>query len=472
MRVLYVATDLRDADILQQEVKRAAPKLVLDVCAGSAEARARAERSLGYDVMLLDSSVPESEQLLLIQHVRTKQIPLPIALLASQNAAPSSALVSAADECITRGPRLAERLQPGLRMAIERYRIVATTLKDNERLKRSEARLRLIIEALPAGVVLVDQAGKILAMNLAGSTLVGTGGPVRRRRPRDLFAGRCRRRAASARAGRRARSPASAAAPSSCVTVRTARRDRSRSRRCASSATRPAARARSWACCRRRRTRPPATTPASSSPSPARMWRRSPTSARRSSRRSRRCAPTSSGSSTKPIPSAGGCSSCSPSSSARGPPPPSITRNAPRSTSSRAVRRRASRSSKRKQREEQAAMEAVVSRAGSLTDEATSLRQERQRLAHEADALKQELLDQRRSRLELEERIAAADVERERLTDGAGVGADRRPRRASRSSTRSSARSRRRLPRPRRASGRSSPSSTPPSSKPRVCTTI
>jgi CheY-like chemotaxis protein len=139
MRVLYVATDLRDADVLQQEVRRAAPKLVLDVCPGAAEARARSERSLSYDVMLLDSSVTEGDQIALIQHVRTRQIPLPIALLASQTAAPSPTLLSAADECITRGPRLAERLAPGLRMAIERYRIGATTLRDNERLRRSEA---------------------------------------------------------------------------------------------------------------------------------------------------------------------------------------------------------------------------------------------------------------------------------------------------------------------------------------------
>ena len=98
-------------------------------------------------------------------------------ILVGQGATPSSAIVAAADECITRGPRLAERLAPGLRMAIERYRVVATVSRENERLKRSEARLRLIIEAMPAGVVLVDQAGKIQAMNLAGAALVGTGGP-------------------------------------------------------------------------------------------------------------------------------------------------------------------------------------------------------------------------------------------------------------------------------------------------------
>jgi len=177
MRALYVATDLRDADVLQQEVRRAAPKLTFDVCSGTMEARSRTEGSLNYDVMILDSSLPEQEQQQLIEHVRSRQIPLPIVILVGKDVTPSSSIVSAADECITRGPRLAERLAPGLRMAIERYRVVATVSRENERLKRSEARLRLIIEAMPAGVVLVDQAGKIQAMNLAGAALVGTGGP-------------------------------------------------------------------------------------------------------------------------------------------------------------------------------------------------------------------------------------------------------------------------------------------------------
>jgi PAS domain S-box-containing protein len=177
MRALYVATDLRDADALQQEVRRAAPKLTFDVCSGTAEARPRIVAPARYDVMILDSSLPEPEQQQLIEYVRSRQIPLPIVILIGQGTTPSSALVAAADECITRGPRLAERLAPGLRMAIERYRVVATVSRENERLKRSEARLRLIIEAMPAGVVLVDQTGKIQAMNLAGAALVGTGGP-------------------------------------------------------------------------------------------------------------------------------------------------------------------------------------------------------------------------------------------------------------------------------------------------------
>ena len=202
MRALYVATDLRDADVLQQEVRRAAPKLTFDVCSGTAEARTRIEGTLNYDVMILDSSLPEQDQQQLIEHVRSRQIPLPIVILVGQGATPSSAIVAAADECITRGPRLAERLAPGLRMAIERYRVVTTVSRENERLKRSEARLRLIIEAMPAGVVLVDQTGKIQAMNLAGAAPRRHWRPVRRRRPRALFARRSRRHPGAAGARR------------------------------------------------------------------------------------------------------------------------------------------------------------------------------------------------------------------------------------------------------------------------------
>src|SRR4029079_2379583 len=104
--------------------------------------------------------------------VRSRQIPLPIVILVGQGARPSSAIVSAADECITRGPRLAERLAPGLRMAMERYRVVATVSRENERLKKSEARLRLIIEAMPAGVVLVGHTRKIQRITHAGASLL------------------------------------------------------------------------------------------------------------------------------------------------------------------------------------------------------------------------------------------------------------------------------------------------------------
>ena len=74
---------------------------------------------------------------------------------------------------MVRGPKFGERLAPALRLLTERYTKISATLKDNEKLKKSEARLRLIIEALPTGVVLIDQSGKVLAMNAAGVALFG-----------------------------------------------------------------------------------------------------------------------------------------------------------------------------------------------------------------------------------------------------------------------------------------------------------
>lgn len=177
MRVLYVATDLRDADILQQEVRRATPDLAIDICAGVAALRARQDHS-SYDIILMDGGLPEAEQLQLIHYVRVRQLALPIIVLSpTTGPGPGAALSAGADDFISRGPKAAERLAPALRQSVERYRTLASTLRENDKLKRSEARLRLIIEALPTGVLLLDQAGKVLAMNAAGVQFFGSISP-------------------------------------------------------------------------------------------------------------------------------------------------------------------------------------------------------------------------------------------------------------------------------------------------------
>lgn len=178
MHVLYVATDVRDADVLQQEVRRVAPSLSMEICAGLSELRARADQATPPDVLLMDCGLTEAEQLQLIHYARVRQLGVPIVGVMGANAAmPSGALSAGLDDLVTRGPKFGERLAPALRLLTERYAKISTTLKDNEKLKKSEARLRLIIEALPAGVVLIDQGGKVLAMNAAGVALFGGVGP-------------------------------------------------------------------------------------------------------------------------------------------------------------------------------------------------------------------------------------------------------------------------------------------------------
>ena len=177
MRALYVATDLRDADALQQEVRRAAPKLTFDVCSGTAEARSRIEGTVTYDVIILDSSLPEQDQQQLIEQVRSRQIPPP------HRDPHRAGYFAVVRDRVGRRRVHHARPPPGRAPGpgpAHGHRTVSRRdhrLAREQRLKRSEARLRLIIEAMPAGVVLVDQTGKIQAMNLAGAALVGTGGP-------------------------------------------------------------------------------------------------------------------------------------------------------------------------------------------------------------------------------------------------------------------------------------------------------
>ena len=178
MHVLYVATDVRDADVLSQEVRRVAPSLSMEICAGLSELRARSDQATPPDVLLMDCGLSEAEQLQLIHYARVRQLGVPIVGVMGANAAmPSGALSAGLDDLLTRGPKFGERLAPALRLLTERYAKISSTLKDNEKLKKSEARLRLIIEALPTGVVLIDQSGKVLAMNAAGVALFGGVGP-------------------------------------------------------------------------------------------------------------------------------------------------------------------------------------------------------------------------------------------------------------------------------------------------------
>src|SRR5262249_4371331 len=178
MRVLYVATDLRDADILRQEVRRVEPGLTLDICAGLSELRARPDQPTAYDVLLMDCGLAEPEQLQLIHYVRVRQLGMPVVAVSPANGpVPTAALSAGVDDYLVRGPKFADRLGPALRLSADRYRTVSNTLREYEKVKKSEARLRLIIEALPTGVVLLDQAGKVLAMNMAGVQQFGIASP-------------------------------------------------------------------------------------------------------------------------------------------------------------------------------------------------------------------------------------------------------------------------------------------------------
>lgn len=150
----------------------------MEICAGLSELRARADQATPPDVLLMDCGLSEAEQLQLIHYARVRQLGVPIVGLMGANASmPSGALSAGLDDLVTRGPKFGERLAPALRLLTERYAKISSTLKDNEKLKKSEARLRLIIEALPTGVVLIDQSGKVLAMNAAGVALFGGVGP-------------------------------------------------------------------------------------------------------------------------------------------------------------------------------------------------------------------------------------------------------------------------------------------------------
>ena len=264
---------------------------------------------------------------------------------------------------------------------------------------------------MPAGVVLVDQTGKIQAMNLAGAALVGTGGPsdvVGRelysladhdgiQALRDLVA-----RAFDGERGKVAftcHGPDGAAAPAA---DRGAVHPEGRAGPGLGARRAVAGDGRGRAAGRRSSSR--ATNRPSTSRSPTTSTAKS---AWRSSRRSRRCASRRRGSRTKPRTSAAGCSRCSRSWSARAPPPPSTT---PRRTRSKSVI-----APPRPDRELEARIEQLDGHRG----EAASCARERQKLQKELDDLRGELTAQAKAQAEAMVRAEAAEQERARIAEAA-----------------------------------------------------
>src|SRR4029453_15436463 len=107
MHVLYVATDVRDADVLSQEVRRVAPSLSMEICAGLSELRARSDQATPPDVLLMDCGLREAEQLQLIHYARVRQLGVPIVGVMGANATlPSGGLSGGLGDLWPRGPRL------------------------------------------------------------------------------------------------------------------------------------------------------------------------------------------------------------------------------------------------------------------------------------------------------------------------------------------------------------------------------
>ena len=160
LRGLLVEDDPAGAELVKLLVEDGpGPRLDLQV----AETMAEAKRHLaegGWDVVLLDLSLPDAQGMDTIAQVVAAGPDVPIVVLTGDDdeAVAVSSVREGAQDYLVKGSFDGDLLLRAVRYAIERRRSEVA-------LRRSEARLAAVFEHLPEGVLLLDGEGRLLLIN-------------------------------------------------------------------------------------------------------------------------------------------------------------------------------------------------------------------------------------------------------------------------------------------------------------------
>lgn len=160
LRGLLVEDDPASAELVKLLAEeRPDPRLDLQVAESLAEATVALAEG-GWDVVLLDLSLPDARGVDLIRSVIAARPNVPIVVLTGNDdeAVAMSAVREGAQDYLVKGSFDGDMLLRAVRYAIERRRAELA-------LKRSEARLAAVFEHLPEAVLLLDGDGRLLLMN-------------------------------------------------------------------------------------------------------------------------------------------------------------------------------------------------------------------------------------------------------------------------------------------------------------------
>ncbi len=81
MKVLYVTGDLRDGDYVEHEVGRVASNIQLELSPDMRDSMVRLDSAGRYDLVLLESQIPNGDCLTLINHIRQQNLPVAILVI-------------------------------------------------------------------------------------------------------------------------------------------------------------------------------------------------------------------------------------------------------------------------------------------------------------------------------------------------------------------------------------------------------
>jgi len=132
-------------------------------------------RQGGFDVVLLDLSLPDAKGLEGCDRLRQDAPDVPVVVLTGLDDRESAlqALWGGAQDYLVKGKADGALVARAIRYAIERHRILAQLRKQTRELKASEARFRNMIVQNADGIVIVDRRGTVRYVNPAAESMFG-----------------------------------------------------------------------------------------------------------------------------------------------------------------------------------------------------------------------------------------------------------------------------------------------------------
>jgi PAS domain S-box-containing protein len=168
LTILVVEDNPGDLDLILEALSEAGPARFKVKSASRLATALEQLKEGGFDVVLLDLGLPDSQGLDTLRAVVGADLPVPIVVLTGHDddLRGQAALREGAQDYLVKGTMPIRMLGRFLRFAVERHRA-------RENLRQSEETYRVLFETMVQGVLLLGGGGRILSANSAALAMLG-----------------------------------------------------------------------------------------------------------------------------------------------------------------------------------------------------------------------------------------------------------------------------------------------------------
>ncbi len=171
--VLLVEDNPGDARLIQEMFREVPEHKVALVICGSIESAVEELRRTAVDVMLLDLGLPDSQGLDSISNIRFHtNVPIVVLTGLDDDAVSRQIIQRGAQDYLIKGQVESGPLSRSVKYAVERYRMQLELEHAATELRKTEARLRTIIQKTRSGLIVVDYNGVVQFINPASEEIL------------------------------------------------------------------------------------------------------------------------------------------------------------------------------------------------------------------------------------------------------------------------------------------------------------